>query len=188
MLYLGDICFDVGNRDKAISYYRKAWSEGDKNATSYLEKCYKSSAEAGDVETMLQLGQVYEGGHGISIDSKKAADWYQHAADSENASPSEKSQALWHLGNLYLKGSGVARNLDTAFDYYNRAARTDEKNADARISLAAMYASGKGCHADKEKAKRLLNEAKELGSRYATNRLNRLLVAMQEESEEMSKR
>lgn len=82
------------------------------------------SAEKGDLEAALLVGEIYERGIGVQPDYALAARWYRTAADGGNA------RAQINLGNLYERGRGVPGDLHTALEWYRRAAG---KNAEIEL-------------------------------------------------------
>ena len=72
-------------------------------------------AKDGDAEAMVNVGEIYEKGLGLSPDYQAAAHWYRQAAEAGNA------RAQINLGNLYEKGLGVGRNPAEALNWYRRA-------------------------------------------------------------------
>ena len=87
----------------------------------------QSAAEKGDVSAMYELGNVYEGGGGVTQDHAQARRWYQKAADAGNAG------AMYSLGNLYEEGQGVTQDHAQARRWYQKAA--DAGNTTAKEAL-----------------------------------------------------
>lgn len=116
----------------------------------------REAADGGDPKAMFEIGNRYAEGRGVDADLKKAAEWYERAAELEFA-PAE-----YRLGNLYEKGTGVSRNIAAAMDWYEKAAK--QGNASAMHNLAVLYAmGGDGGDADNDRAARWFLEAAELG-------------------------
>jgi len=74
-----------------------------------------ASAEAGDVESQVNVGEIFERGTGGAPNYEAAAIWYQRAADQGN------SRAQFNLGTLYEQGLGVEQNKMTALNLYRQA-------------------------------------------------------------------
>lgn len=85
----------VQNYSKAVKYYRQAiangytaqylakmYYDGRGVKQSYTEafKLYLKSAEAGDINSQYQVGQMYRTGQGAVKDSAKARYWFEKAA------------------------------------------------------------------------------------------------------------
>lgn len=90
--------------------------------TAYDRATLKSSleiwlpaAEAGDVEAMTNVGEIFERGLGDSPNYEAAALWYQRAAEAGN------SRAQFNLGSLYEAGLGVAADKVAALNLYRQA-------------------------------------------------------------------
>lgn len=79
---------------------------------------YRTAAEQGDAQAQFQLGQCYEKGLGIDIDSAEAVKWYTKAADQGNA------DAMYSLGLCYYYAIGVPEDLNKAKAYLRKAIAT----------------------------------------------------------------
>lgn len=73
------------------------------------------AAEAGDVEAMTNVGEIYERGLGTEPNYEAAHLWYSKAAEQGYA------RALFNLGTLYEQGLGVPQDRLQALNYYRRA-------------------------------------------------------------------
>lgn len=93
------------------------------------------AAKDGDALAQFEMGRRLTLGQGMDVDLKKAADWFQKAAEQQ------MPQAQYSLGNLYEKGHGVKRDFHIARMWYERAA--DNGNVKAMHNLAVIYAEGK---------------------------------------------
>src|SRR5579863_5718088 len=69
---------------------------------------FQKAAEAGDAESQMQIGYLYDAGIGVSKDPERAAHWYQLAAS--NGWP----RAKVNLAILYFWGNGVKKNQPLA--------------------------------------------------------------------------
>ena len=72
-------------------------------------------AKDGDAEAMVNVGEIYEKGLGLSPDYQAAAHWYRKAAEAGNSS------AQINLGHLYETGLGVGKDPAEALRWYRRA-------------------------------------------------------------------
>lgn len=93
-----------------------------------------SAAQGGDTLAQFELGRRLTLGDGVSVDMKKAADWFEKAANQS------MPQAQYSLANLYEKGHGVKKDLMVARLWYERAAQ--QGNIKAMHNLAVLYAEG----------------------------------------------
>ncbi|MCM2310570.1 MAG: caspase family protein [Steroidobacteraceae bacterium] len=92
------------------------------------------TAEQGDVEAQVIVGEVYERGLGVAPDFAAAARWYEIAAKAGN------KRAQVNLGHLYEQGLGVVADARAALEWYARAAGRSapvEIDVDAPIAPAA---------------------------------------------------
>lgn len=149
----------------ALSWYRKAFKNGDTNAkatiqftewmlaNAYLDGYFglprdqtkvlywmERSADDGDVGVLAMLSRGFEYGDpsiGLKSNYTKAVYWNRKF---ETVSPNESSEFM--LGLAYLNGNGVSRNYQEAASWFrNAAARGD---ADAEHNLGIMYMKGEG--------------------------------------------
>jgi TPR repeat protein len=108
------------------------------------------AAEKGDVAAQCNLARVY-GSKEFEWNFKKAAEWYEQAAEQGNA------EAQTQLVTWYCKNRGVPKERAKAADWHTKAA--EQGNAEAQTSLAHMYATGKGAAKDAKKAAGLYAKA-----------------------------
>ena len=87
-------------------------------------------AQAGSVEAMFHVGQIYERGLGTAPDFSQAARWYQQASDEGF------SAAMTNLAYLYEQGLGVEADSERALNLYRRAAGATD---DVVLLQAADY-------------------------------------------------
>jgi localization factor PodJL len=115
----------------------------------------RDAAKAGDPKAMFVVATRYAEGDGVSQDMKKAAQWYEKAAE-RGLVPAE-----YRIGNFYEKGTGVTRDIAKAEDWYEKAA--GQGNASAMHNLAVLYAMGADGKTDNAAAARWFTAAAELG-------------------------
>jgi TPR repeat protein len=106
--------------------------QNDRQAATY----FRRAADAGDLLSQINLGELYEAGRGIRRNYPAAADWYRRAADQGSA------VAMARLAGLRENGHDSAADLAEAAVWYRRAAELGEREAQARV--AALYAEGRG--------------------------------------------
>ena len=73
------------------------------------------SAEQGDADAQVNVGEIFERGAGGEPNYEMAALWYQKAVDQGNA------RAQFNLGTLYEQGLGVEKNKLKAMNLYRLA-------------------------------------------------------------------
>ena len=88
----------------------------------------------GSAEAESLIGDFYERGFAVPQDYKKAASWYQQAAEQGNA------DAEYHIGYLYGVGQGVPQDITQKGYWYRKAA--DRGHADAQFYLGVQFEQG----------------------------------------------
>ena len=78
-------------------------------------KVWLPRARDGDAEAMVNVGEIYEKGLGLSPDYQAAAHWYRLAAEDGNL------RAQINLGHLYETGLGVMKDSAEALRWYRKA-------------------------------------------------------------------
>ncbi|MDF1691083.1 MAG: caspase family protein [Zhongshania sp.] len=78
-------------------------------------KIWLPTAEQGDAEAQLAVGEIFEKGLGAEPNYEAAVLWYQKAAAQGNKS------AQFNLGTMYEQGLGVAQNKLQALNLYREA-------------------------------------------------------------------
>lgn len=73
------------------------------------------SAEAGDAEAQVNVGEIFERGLGGDPNYEAAAIWYEKAAKQNN------KRAQFNLGTLYEQGLGVTKDALIAMNLYRQA-------------------------------------------------------------------
>lgn len=131
------------DKQKAYNWLLKADKQGHKSAPWVLGEMYGSNE------------------YGFSLDYNKAFYWFKKGADRGS------SNAQYELGKLYYSGNGVEKSYKEAFSLFQLSAIYDNK---AKGQLAVMYAEGKGVSKDLSKAKELLQEIFDNGSKDEKNR------------------
>jgi TPR repeat protein len=77
---------------------------------------YRKAAEAGNLFSMLSLGDMYQSGRGVEKDPAQAVGWYRRAANAGY------TQAMIALGRAYRTGKGVGKDDDQALNWFRKAA------------------------------------------------------------------
>jgi TPR repeat protein len=125
-------------------------------------RLYELAAAQGHAMAQSALGQSYERGDGVKINSKTAAMWFRRAA--EQGYP----LAQYNLGQAFRRGEGVAQSFDEAVKWYRLAAAQGDVNALYNLSMS--YGAGQGAPQDDHEALRLLKRAAALGSAEAADK------------------
>ena len=129
-----------------------------------------SKAHQGDAGAMVLLGECYESGAGVAVDSATALKWFRRAADQGDG------DGWLHLSRYYLRGTLLPH--DTARAFSIRKEWADKGHPNATAGLAICYEQGYGVAADSAKALELFQTAVKAGSSWAhfymaANLLNR---------------
>jgi uncharacterized protein len=125
----------------------------------------EAKASQGDVAAMVQLGNAYWGGHGVTADMEKGRVWLDRAA----AKGSLDAQML--LGAAYLSGTKLSKDPQLASKYLLEAAQQQHvdtglqsSRALAQYWIALMYEHGNGLEKSHDKAIEFLQMAANNGS------------------------
>ncbi len=102
-------------------------------------------ADKGFAPGMYELAKLYEGGHGVVRDYRKAAQLYQQAVKQNHV------DSMFALAVLYQEGNGVKLDKQMAISLFEQAAN---KNLPAaQYNLGVIYANGDGVSHDYKLAK-----------------------------------
>ena len=153
------------------------------------------SSEKGNCVSSYILGLLYESGHGVEQDFKRAKyyfkksalrgnsngfyriglDFYLGHATSHNYSKAFKyfqkaekmgsSRGMGGIGLCYLNGEGVKQDYTKAFEYYQKSSELG--NSYAMRNLGLCYSNGEGVKQDYTKAFEYYQKSSELGNSYA---------------------
>lgn len=146
-------------------------------------------AQEGDAAALNLLGQAYENGWGVTVDTEQARRYYEQGArqghlDSVNSLRALKNKAYKaefdstlpqaesgnaaaqnRIGEMLEFGQGVDRDADAAFSWYQKAA--DQGNVTAWHNLGRAYNFGTGVPQDYIKAEEWYLKAAEQGHQKA---------------------
>lgn len=153
--------------DKGIfSFMNFSFSKNKKKPEEYVRPNEKTEtflqritrqADEGDVDAQLTLGYMYlYGENGVSIDYKKAFDYYSLAAAQND------NIAVNNLGSLYFSGIGTAKDVLKAAMLFEKASKLG--NVEATVNLAFIYISGNGVLRNSQEAINLFKKAAEAGN------------------------
>jgi hypothetical protein len=118
---------------------------------------------------MVILGGLYEKGEGVSLDYKKAMEWFEKAAALGDA------QACHVIGLAHLNGRGkvVPINKVKAIEWFLRGA--DKGDSQAQYALAGAYLRGEGVKKNLATARKWLVRAAWQNEPRAQLQLSRML-------------
>jgi len=95
---------------------------------------YKRSAEQGNVESIIRIGDYYYYGWGIPVNFAKSVERYRDAGD--RAHP----QALFNLGYMHENGLSIPKDFHLAKRYYDQAAtHSDKAWVPVQIALVHLH-------------------------------------------------
>ena len=123
---------------------KKIWDAYAAGDYELALKNWRPLAETGDAPAQVNLGVMYNQGHGVVQDDKEAVRWYKLAAD-QGYSP-----AQWRLAIMYKTGTGVIQNYEEAFKLYKLLA--EQGDAYAQNTLGVMFSNSFGVPQDNIKA------------------------------------
>lgn len=102
-------------------------------------------AEAGDVDALGNIGNMYAFGRGVDKDIKKAYAYWSRAADKHLGS------AMYNIATIHATGEGgFEKDLALAASWYRRAA--EHRHFRAMVTISSLYALGQGVQQDKIQA------------------------------------
>jgi S1-C subfamily serine protease len=126
-------------------------------------KLFLPLAEQGDARAQNWLGMMYELGHGVHQDYRKAVIWWKIAADQGDAGAQD------HLGLMYADGVEVLQDEKEAVRLFRLSAQ--QGNVSAQNHLGFMYAYGGAVPQDYKEAVRLYRLSAEQGHAPAQSNL-----------------
>ncbi len=154
---------------RARQFFTQAQAKRRDGQTEEAAELFTKAAEMGDSGAMVELGEMYSSGEGVTEDDAKALNWFKRAAEAGNVS------GMVSLGGIYLLGGGgTDPNEEEAARWFQKAA--DHDSPAAMYDLAMLYESGRGVTKNLQKAKDLYQKAAALGNHEAQKRLAKLGV------------
>ncbi len=155
---------------RARQVFTEAQTKRRAGQTEEAATLFARSAEMGDSGAMVELGEMYSSGEGVTEDEGKAFNWFKRAAEAGNVA------GMVALGGMDLLGvNGADPNEEEAARWFQKAAEHDSPAA--LFDLGTLYESGRGVGKNLDKAKTLYQKAAKLGNREAEKRLVKLGVA-----------
>jgi len=116
---------------------------------------YRKSAEEGNSDAQIQMGNAFANGSGVERDYVQAVKWFRKAADQGNP-----NGQTW-MGVVYADGLGVEKDYSKALKWYRKA--TDQGNSYGQTMLGVMYEDGLGVEKDSAEAAKWFRKAAEQG-------------------------
>ena len=116
-------------------------------------------AERGSVQKQLELASAYFAGRGVPQDEKRAAYWFERAANAGD--PGAQAQ----IGYFYEAGIGVSRDPAQAVRWFQRAVAGGLISA--KVNLGVAYLLGEGVTRDTAMAEDLFRRAYAQGNGMA---------------------
>lgn len=138
----------------------------EKPAPQYEKEAVDSlckSAEQGDAEEQLRLGDMYSGYDGFEKNDEQAAYWYRKAAEQGGTT------GQWKLGDMYREGHGVEQDDEQAAYWFRKAA--EQQDCEGQARLGDMYKEGRGVEKNYEQAMYWYLKAAEQGPNGAAKQI-----------------
>jgi len=123
-------------------------SEKDRNKfEAAAAALFQASANQGLLDSMRMLAHAYQSGKGVERDEKKAIDWFERAAASDDW------LSLESLGDMAYEGkNGFSKDKEHSARYYEKAAELGGWTA--QLKIGRMYEDGDGVPQDYQRAMR----------------------------------
>ena len=165
------LCTDEAQKGNVVSqrllaglYDRSQVPGHDTEAVTW----YRRAADAGDLPSMLRLGQLLHAGKGAPQNALDATTWIKKAAEADYM------PAWAALAERYENGLGVRRSDKEAFFWWRRLAERDDVAAQAKVG--DLYNRGKGIDKDEAAAVTWFRRAADRGNRDAQYGLGMALL------------
>jgi hypothetical protein len=162
---------DGGSGDSSISAETQEIA-GEANRL-ILQKHYSEArplaaqaCDGGSEASCINLGRLYDTGHGVARDYSRAASLYQRACEGRNA------EGCFDLGADYDAGKGVAQDYAQSASFYKLAC--DGGSAEGCGGLGELYVKGLGVPQDSAKGTTLLQKACSGGDQRSCDQLTKL--------------
>ncbi|MBD5641986.1 MAG: sel1 repeat family protein [Desulfovibrio sp.] len=126
--------FAAGTTEEQDRILTEAWTAYNIGNYKKTISLVTNMAADGNPRAQVMLGRCYENGLGVEQDLAVAAQWFQLAAEQNDA----EAQVL--LAYCYEVGAGVPRDPQQVMNLMTRAAQAG--NAEAQFNLALNYSQG----------------------------------------------
>jgi hypothetical protein len=125
-----------------IEALEKSEKEDELKAANLTELV--AAANQGDVDSQLDLAEMYYEGRGLKKDHAEALKWYRKAAEK-----SDPLAQFW-IGRLYSRGEGVTKDARAAVNWFRLSA--DQNLAMAQYELGVLFYNGTGVDKNQTRA------------------------------------
>ncbi|OAQ24615.1 HCP-like protein, partial [Linnemannia elongata AG-77] len=156
--HVGNYFYKVRNYPRALSWFRRAAEQGDRDAECNLgimhfyghgvlanpeegEKWILKAADRGDITAASMMGIIYAHQERYS----EAMEYCRKAVDDRIAE--------YHIGCFYRYGLGILPDYSAAMEWFERSAQKEYSLAE--FAIAQMFYEGHGVKRDLEKVKDL---------------------------------
>jgi len=120
----------------AAGSLEEATTANDRGDFQTALRIYTELSNQGDRTAQLQLGLMYDEGHGVPKQYQQAVRWYSVAASQGDP------DAPYYLGRIYHDGRSSSKDYARARQWYRVASQRG--NPKAAVNLGVMYAFGLG--------------------------------------------
>lgn len=127
------------------------------------EKEIIKNAKNGIAADQNRLGVMYENGRYVKKDLHQAVNWYEKAAEQNNA------WGLYNLGECYYSGKYFNQDYIMARELYEKAAK--QNHSEAQNKLGIIYNNGYGIDMDEVEALKWFEKAANNGFHWAQSNL-----------------
>lgn len=135
----------VRDPDDGVSeIYEQAMDAFDDERYEESVGLFKQAAEAGDLNSMIQLGYMYYMGYGTEPDFAESLYWYAMAAENGDI------ECIEYVSDCYYRGDIVEQDRAKAFEWSMKGAELG--SARSQFYVGYMYSEGIGVEQDYEKA------------------------------------
>jgi hypothetical protein len=126
----------------------------------------EQACDGGSAKSCVNLGRLYDTGHGVARDASRAASFYQRACDGGSA------EGCFNLGADYDAGKGVPLDYAQGAALFQKAC--DGGSAEGCGDLGELYAKGLGVAQDSAKGTLLLQKGCSGGDQGSCDRLKQI--------------
>lgn len=117
--------------EASVDAFTRGWEAYQSGHYSGALQHWTPLADAGDAEAQLNIGYMYDAGHGVPMDPSRAVSWYRKSAEHGYAA------AQFNLGMMYAAGRGVTQDSAQAQYWLAQAAGQGLQEARAMLPEVA---------------------------------------------------
>lgn len=147
-------CFEAGQNEEALTYYRMAVNEGH-------------------LQAMNNLGCLLKAGKIVPKDDATAVKYFKYGAKQGHV------KCMFNYAMCLFTGVGVTQNFNKAARYCVKA--VDAGDAEAVNLLGTMYLTGRGTYRSKKKALKYFKQSAEMGCAKAQKNFERVKTLFTED-------